>query len=392
MRYFLIAGEASGDLHGSNLMRGLYAEDKDAVIRFWGGDLMHSVFRENNISSEPDAGLAHDYKEGAIMGISEVLLKARKLLGNIDSCKKDIENFKPDVVILIDYPGFNLRIAKWAYNNGFKVFYYIAPKVWASREKRIRSLKAYIHEMFIVFPFEKTYFDRKGLKYHYYGNPLVDAVANSNAMSTPIAELKESLGFSADTHVIAMLAGSRKGEVQTMLPMLRRTAEILHADPRYKDFKFVVAGAPGRKLSDYAKLQGSGIEVIFGKTQEIVRCADAAVINSGTASLEAVLLNTPQVVAYRFPSRITNLVAPLIVKIKYISLGNLCLDRLAFKEYFKSSNCTGEMVSAELDRIISDADYRTQMLADYDQIRKMLGNDGASRKVAAKMIDLLKTK
>lgn len=392
MRYFLIAGEASGDLHGSNLMRGLYAEDKDAVIRFWGGDLMNSVFKENNISSEPGAGLAHDYKEGAIMGISEVLLKARKLLGNIDSCKKDIEEFKPDVVILIDYPGFNLRIAKWAHNNGFKVFYYIAPKVWASREKRIRSLKAYIHEMFIVFPFEKPYFDRKGLKYHYYGNPLVDAVANSNAMSTPIAELKESLGYSADTHIIAMLAGSRKGEVQTMLPMLRRTAEIMHADPRYKDFKFVVAGAPGRKLSDYAKLEGSGIDVIFGKTQEVVRCADAAIINSGTASLEAVLLNTPQVVAYRFPSRITNLVAPLIVKIKYISLGNLCLDRLAFKEFFKSSNCTGEMVSAELDRLVSDARYRARMLEDYAQIRQMLGNDGASRKVAAKMIDLLKNK
>lgn len=392
MRYFLIAGEASGDLHGSNLMRGLYAEDKDAVIRFWGGDLMNSVFKENNISSEPGAGLAHDYKEGAIMGISEVLLKARKLLGNIDSCKKDIEEFKPDVVILIDYPGFNLRIAKWAHNNGFKVFYYIAPKVWASREKRIRSLKAYIHEMFIVFPFEKPYFDRKGLKYHYYGNPLVDAVANSNAMSTPIAELKESLGYSSDTHIIAMLAGSRKGEVQTMLPMLRRTAEIMHADPRYKDFKFVVAGAPGRKLSDYAKLEGSGIDVIFGKTQEVVRCADAAIINSGTASLEAVLLNTPQVVAYRFPSRITNLVAPLIVKIKYISLGNLCLDRLAFKEFFKSSNCTGEMVSAELDRLVSDAGYRGRMLEDYAQIRQMLGNDGASRKVAAKMIDLLKNK
>lgn len=392
MRYFLIAGEASGDLHGSNLMRGLYAEDKDAVIRFWGGDLMNSVFKENNISSEPGAGLAHDYKEGAIMGISEVLLKARKLLGNIDSCKKDIEEFKPDVVILIDYPGFNLRIAKWAHNNGFKVFYYIAPKVWASREKRIRSLKAYIHEMFIVFPFEKPYFDRKGLKYHYYGNPLVDAVANSNAMSTPIAELKESLGYNADTHIIAMLAGSRKGEVQTMLPMLRRTAEIMHADPRYKDFKFVVAGAPGRKLSDYAKLEGSGIDVIFGKTQEVVRCADAAIINSGTASLEAVLLNTPQVVAYRFPSRITNLVAPLIVKIKYISLGNLCLDRLAFKEFFKSSNCTGEMVSAELDRLVSDARYRGRMLDDYAQIRQMLGNDGASRKVAAKMIDLLKNK
>lgn len=389
MRYFLIAGEASGDLHGSNLLKGIYGQDPDATIRFWGGEKMNEVFASCNKSADPKAGIAHDYRDGAVMGLGEILLKAKTLLGNIARCKEDILDFGPDVIILIDYPGFNMKIAKWAHENGIKVFYYIAPKVWASRERRVEKIKKYVDELFIVFPFECPYFDKKGVKYHYFGNPLVDAVAQSNAMTHSREELKQQLGLSPDTPVIAMLAGSRKGEVQTMMPMLTSAAAIMHADPKYAAYKFVIAGAPGRKPEDYGTFDTDYIKVVFGKTQEVVRCAEAAVINSGTASLEAVLLDTPQVVAYRFPTALTNWIAPLVVKVKFISLGNLCLDRLAFKELYRKDNCTGEVVSKELDMLISDKEYRGKMLSEYALIRKMLGAEGASDKVAHKIVELI---
>ena len=241
MKYYLIAGEASGDLHGSNLMRGLYARDPEADIRFWGGGLMDAVYQEHQQGS----GLVRDYREGAVMGIWEVFVQARKLLKRVRSCEEDIRAWKPDVVVLIDYPGFNFRIAEFAHQAGFKVFWYIAPKVWASRESRIKKLKAYVDRLFIVFPFEIDYFRRKGVDFIYRGNPLIDAVDRSPALQEPREAFLTRHGL-PDQPFVALLAGSRSGEIKTMMPVLTDFAARLHKLPQYADYQFVIAAAPGR--------------------------------------------------------------------------------------------------------------------------------------------------
>lgn len=383
MRYYIIAGEASGDLHGSNLMKGLYAEDPQAEIRFWGGDLMSEVAGHS--------GLVRHYKEGAVMGFVEVLAKAGNLLNNISFCKKDILEWKPDVVILIDYPGFNFKIAEFAHKAGFKVFYYIAPKVWASREGRIRKLKAYVDKLFIVFPFEKPYFDAKGIDYIYKGNPLVDAVDGSKAMDESRTDfmVRNSL---TDGPYIAMLAGSRKAEISTMMPVLTEFAAKMKALPKYAGYRFIIAGAPARTMKDYEQWLNEDnkeyLTVLFGETQSIIRHAEAAVVNSGTASLETVLFNTPQVVGY-ITNPITYWLARKIVKIRYISLGNLIVDRLAFKEFIQD-DCNPDMLVTEIRALIEDKEYRERMLSDYADIRQALGGSGASAAVARSMIDLLR--
>ena len=266
MRYYIIAGEASGDLHGSNLMKGLYAEDPQAVIRFWGGDLMDEVFHRNTSVSQDSAdiagktertdtavategGLVRHYKEGAIMGFWEVFTHASKLLGNVRFCELDILRFRPDVVILIDYPGFNFKIAAFAHKHGLKVFYYIAPKVWASREGRIRKLKEYVDKLFIVFPFEIPYFRSKGVDFVYCGNPLVDAIDNSKAANESRADFLKRNAL-PDKPIIAMLAGSRKGEISTMMPVLTAFADKMVAIPRYSGYQFLIAGAPARTMDE----------------------------------------------------------------------------------------------------------------------------------------------
>ena len=417
MKYYIIAGEASGDLHGSNLMKGIYAEDPDADIRFWGGDLMHTGWDsfQNNpshtcglgpspcgqggstvLKTTPDLyaeckGLVRHYKEGAVMGFVEVLAKARKLLGNVNFCKQDILDWKPDVVILIDYPGFNFKIAEFAHKAGFKVFYYIAPKVWASREGRIRKLKAYVDRLFIVFPFEKPYFEAKGIDYIYKGNPLVDAVDGSRAMNEDIQDFicRNNL---EDKPVIAMLAGSRKGEINTMMPVLTEFASKMHSIPEYAHHQFIIAGAPSRNIKDYeawlTKENSAYIKVLFGETQSVIRHAEAAVVNSGTASLETVLFNTPQIVGY-ITNPVTYWIARKIVKIRYISLGNLIVDRLAFKEYIQN-DCNADALVEEVRRLIEDKEYRQEMLCNYADIRNRLGGSGASAAVAQAMIQELK--
>lgn len=380
MKYYIIAGEASGDLHGSNLMKGIYAEDPQADIRFWGGDLMADV----------GGHLVRHYKDGAVMGFVEVVAKARKLLGNVSFCKKDILEWKPDVVILIDYPGFNFKIAEFAHKKGFKVFYYIAPKVWASREGRIRKLKAYVDKLFIVFPFEKPYFDSKGISYIYKGNPLVDAVDDSPAMNMTRSEFLTENGLK-DGPFIAMLAGSRKGEISTMMPVLTEFAAKMHALPQYKDYQFIIAGAPARTMADYEKWltpeNSSYIKILFGKTQPIIRHAEAAVVNSGTASLETALFGTPQVVGY-ITNPVTYWIARKIVKIRYISLGNLIVDRLAFKEFIQD-DCNADAIVTEIRDLIENQDRRSAMLAEYADIRTLLGGTGASAAVAKAMIEEL---
>lgn len=377
MRYYIIAGEASGDLHGSNLMKGLYARDPEADIRFWGGDLMASAGAASG-APQDRCTLVHHYKEGAVMGLTDVLAKGRKLLSNISNCKKDILQWRPDVVILIDYPGFNFKIARFAHGAGFKVFYYIAPKTWASREGRNRKLKLWVDKLFIVFPFEVPYFQSHGVPFVYEGNPLLDAV-DSTEFHRP-----------AEGRYIAILAGSRKGEISRMMPVCREVVRKLRSLPQYAGCKFIIAGAPARSAEDYGPLE-EGSELIFGRTYDVLKFADAAIINSGTASLEAALIGTPQVVCWS-TSPVTAWVAKNILKvldhIKFISLGNLIIDRSAFRELIQDDfNC--KEVAKEVRRLIEDEAYREKMSADYSDIRTALGSSGASLKIAGAMIDAL---
>ena len=381
MRYYLIAGEASGDLHGSNLMKGLYAQDPSAQVRFWGGPLMDAVYRECESGEE---GLVADYRDGAVMGVIQVLRQGRSLLERVERCKADIQNWKPDVVILIDYPGFNLKIAQFAHGAGYKVYYYIAPKVWASREGRIAKLKAWVDKLFIVFPFEKEYFEKHGVPYVYAGNPLVDAIADHPALSESRGEFLIRTGL-PDQPWTALLAGSRSMEIKSMMPVYMKLADAWHA--AHPSDLFVVAAAPSRTLADYAPYIGTRdfVKVVFGETYGVLRHAQAAVINSGTASLEAALIGTPQVVAYRMASFVPAVVARKFIKVKYISLGNLILDRLAFREFIQNE-VSAPALLAEVTRLVSDESYRQTMKADYAQIRELLGGTGASAAVARAMI------
>lgn len=372
MRYFIIAGEASGDLHGSNLIRGLVAEDKSAEIRFYGGAMMESA-----------GGLKlSDYKDTAVMGLSDVLAKLGTIRRKLRECKQQILEWHPDAVVLIDYPGFNMKIARFCHEKGIRVFYYIAPKTWASRESRNAKLKAWVDKLFIVFPFEVPYFSERGIPFIYKGNPLIDAVDGHDFVRPEEAPY------------IAILAGSRKGEIARTMPNAVKMAEQLHAMPQYAGYRFLVAGAPSRTPEDYAAyIEGHPyIEVIFGRTYDILKYADAALINSGTASLEAALIGTPQVVCWS-TSYITAMVAKHIFRvldhIKYISLGNLILDKGAFRELIQF-DFTPEAVTAEIRRLIEDLPYREAMIADYAEIRSRLGGSGASRAVARAMVDELK--
>ena len=369
MRYYIIAGEASGDLHGSNLMEGLYAGDPEAEVRFWGGDLMAEA------AAEAGAGrgtLVRHYREGAVMGISDVLRKAGRLLGNVRACKADIAAWRPDAVILIDYPGFNFRIARFAHKAGLKVFYYIAPKTWASREGRNRKLRKYVDRLFIVFPFEVPYFEKRGIPFVYKGNPLVDAV-EGHKFERPV-----------DGRYIALLPGSRTGEISRMMPVCMEAADSLGC-------KVVIAGAPARGEADYAPyIAGrTDVELLFGRTYDILKYADAAIINSGTASLEAALIGTPQVVCWS-GSRLTMFVARHIFRVgdrlKYISLGNLIAGREVFRELIQE-DFTAEAVADEVRRLVGDSDRRARMMSDYADIRAALGGSGASRAVAEAMIN-----
>lgn len=378
MRYYIIAGEASGDLHGSNLIKGLIAEDNDAEFRFWGGDFMNEASKKGKYASH----LVKHYKEGAVMGLTEVLGKASKLLANIKYCKNDILSWKPDVVILIDYPGFNMKIAKFCHEQGIKVFYYIAPKTWASREGRNRKLKAWVDQLFIVFPFEIPYFTKAQIPFVYEGNPLLDAI-DSHEYSRPV-----------EGKYIALLVGSRNAEISRSLPICMEMVDTLSKQEQYADYQFIIAGAPARSKEDYEQhiAARTNVKLLFGRTYDIVKFAEAAVVNSGTASLEAALIGTPQVVVWN-TSALTYFAATKILNvrknIKYISLGNLCIDKLAFKEMVQEE-FTAENITQEVRNLIEDKTYRQQMLADYEAIRESLGGSGASRKVARAMIDKIK--
>ena len=367
MKYYLIAGEASGDLHGSNLMKGLLEEDPEAEFRYWGGPCMEAV-----------GGVkVHDYKDTAVMGFSDVVRSLGRISRNLKDCKADILSWQPDVVIPIDYPGFNMKVAQFCHSHGIKVFYYIAPKTWASREGRNRKLKAWVDKLFIVFPFEIPYFTEKGVPFIYKGNPLVDAV-DGHDYRRP-----------GEGAYIAILPGSRKAEISHTMPNAMKMADALHALPRYAGYQFLIAGAPSRTEADYARFIGGRpyVKLLFGRTYDILKYADAALVNSGTASLEAVLTGTPQVVCWS-TQLMTALLAKYVMRVtehvKYISLGNLILDRMAFRELIQF-DFTPEAVTDEIRRLMEDSGYRKRMLADYADIRIRLGGRGASRAVAKAM-------
>ena len=379
MRYYLIAGEASGDLHGSNLMKGLIAEDPVAEFRFWGGNLMAAV----------GGTLVRHYKSTAVMGIVEVLSRIGDIRRNMALCKRDLLKYRPDVLILIDYPGFNLKIARFANRHGIRVFYYIAPKLWARGERRIRQIRRYVDELFIIFPFEKEYFRKLGVEAHYSGNPLIDSIDAYRVIHSERQEFisRHSLGNAPS---IALLVGSREAEIGFLLPRMVIMERFLKQDPLLADYQLLLAAAPSVDLQLYRSFipENSSIRIISGDTYGVLNHSDAAVISSGTASLEAALIGTPQVVCYGF-NRITYLIARLLVRVKYISLANLILDKLIFKELVQD-DASPEKIFAEVSRLFTDQDYRSTMKSDYASLRDKLGGPGASQRIARQMIDLMK--
>lgn len=375
MKYYLIAGEASGDLHGSNLMKGLLATDPEAVFRFRGGDLMASV----------GGTLAKHYKDSDIMGFVEVLMNARRLLKDLDQCKKDIEAWQPDVLILIDYPGFNFRMAEWAKSKNIPVFYYIAPKVWAWKERRVKRLQQFVDRLFIIFPFEIDYFKKWNIDPIYKGNPLIDSVDRDPKMLEPKTDFLQRNHLS-DQPGIALLAGSRRGEIKHLLPTFLQAAERIGPD-----YQYWLAAAPSiddSLLQPYLDGCKVPVKILRDETYGALRHSEAAIVASGTASLEAALIGTPQVVGYA-GSAITFAIAKLLVKLEHISLANLILRRRAFQELIQKE-CTPENLASEVHKLIHDKDYRNRMLADYAELRTMLGGQGASEQVAAAMVQELK--
>lgn len=368
LRVYIIAGEASGDLHGSNLMKALNVESNNAVdYRFWGGDRM------SEIGGTP----VKHIRDLAFMGFIEVIANLRTIFRNINFCKEDILAFKPDVLVLIDYPGFNLRIAEWAKENGIKVTYYISPQVWAWKENRVKKIKRSVDQMYVILPFEKDFYRKHQMEVEYVGHPLLDAIHHYRSDKGDILQLRNSLGLS-DQKIIAVLPGSRKQEISVKLPIM------LEALKEFKDYSILVAGAPSLDHSFYEPFLKGNAQLISGKTYDILSVAELAVVTSGTATLETALLGIPQVVCYK-GSTISYHIAKRLVKIKYISLVNLILDKEAVVELIQAE-CNPMRIKEEVDKIIVGRPKREQILADYKLLIEMLGEGGASRKVARSLL------
>ncbi|MCU0458027.1 MAG: lipid-A-disaccharide synthase [Bacteroidales bacterium] len=368
MKYFIIAGEPSGDLHGSNLVRHLRKADPEADIACWGGDLMR----------EEGARLLKHYRETAFMGAWEVLVNIRRIRANFTECRSQIKEMSPDVVILIDYPGFNLRMARFAREAGIRVFYYISPKFWAWREGRVEKIKRYVDRLYIIFPFEKEFYARHDYPAVFLGNPLIDHIDGWRSRVSDQDLLKGSMGLDGRP-VIALLAGSRLQEVTGMLPVMAAAA------PSYPDYQFAVAAMdhlPARLYEEAAA--NFGIKIIYGRTYDLLAVAEAALVTSGTATLEAALFDVPQVVCYR-TSPLTYRLAKLVIRVRFISLVNLIMDREVVRELIQ-----GDLSLMNLHRelaLILSTGYRHLVIKrDYAELRGILGGGGASGRVAADMI------
>lgn len=366
MRYYVIAGEASGDLHASNLVKALKRQDPDCAFRGWGGDLMEAA----------GTTIVKHYRDLAFMGFIEVIRNLPVILKNLRFCKEDILAYKPDALLLVDYPGFNLRIAKWAHAQGIKVIYYISPQVWAWKESRVKGIKASVDKMLVILPFEKEFYNKWGYDVEYVGHPLVEVVES--------ARMQPMLPFS-DKPVVAILPGSRGQEVALKLPVM------LQVSNRFPAYQFVLAKAPSLD-DDYYKpfLEGyPHVQSIRGNTYGLLNQAKAALVTSGTATLETALFGVPEVVCYK-GSSISYEIAKRLIKVPYISLVNLIMDKPVVKEMIQH-DMNAKNVGDELERLLSDANYREQIIADYTSLKHILQQGGdASGNAAASILHFLK--
>lgn len=360
MKYYLVAGEASGDLHGANLMKALKDQDPEAEFRYFGGDKMKAE----------GGTLAKHYAEMAFMGFTEVLLNLRTIFRNLKTCKEDILAYSPDVLILIDFPGFNLKIAGFGKEKGIKVCYYISPKVWAWNQKRVLKIKKVVDKMFCILPFEVEFYKGWGMKVDYVGNPLLD----EKASFTPDPDFRAQHQLN-ENHIIALLPGSRKQEIERLLPAMLSVTE------QFPDQQFVVAAAPGFPVIYYQQFIGAkNVKLVFGKTYDLLNVATAAVVASGTATLETALFHVPQVVVYK-GGTISIAIARMLVKIRFISLVNLIMDRKVVTELIQE-DCNTVNITDELLRLI-DGPGRTKIMEDYRQLSVIMGEPGASARTAS---------
>ena len=376
MKYYLIVGEASGDLHASNLMKAIKSVDSSAEFRFFGGDLMSAVGGE----------CVKHYRELAYMGFIPVLMHLRTIFSNMSLCKKDIVAWNPDVLILVDYPGFNLSIAEYIHKNTqIPVYYYISPKIWAWKEYRIKNIKRDVDELFSILPFEIDFFEKKhDYRINYIGNPCVDAVDAflRNAPEERGAFIERN-GL-ADKPIVALLAGSRKQEIKANLPMM------LEAVKHYPGYQPVIAGAPGIDKEFYKPYLDAGARIVFGETYNILNNAHAALVTSGTATLETGIFRVPQVVCYATPmARLYSWLKKRFLKVKFVSLVNLVAGREVVRELV-AADMTIDNIKSELGKILADGEERAAMLKEYDRMLEILGEAGASERAAGKMVGLLK--
>jgi lipid-A-disaccharide synthase len=372
MRYFIIAGEQSGDLHGSNLVRGIFRKDSDSEIFCWGGDLMEDA----------GAKLLVHYRNTAFMGFLTVLKNLGTIKKNLALCKKQILEVNPDVIIFIDYPGFNLRIAEFAKKEGFMTFYYISPKFWAWNEGRVKKVRKFVDRMFIIFPFEEPFYKKHEISVRYYGNPLVDETEKRISSFPSKEEIFRSVGIGKQP-VIALLAGSRKHEIEYILPvMLRMTSH-------FPDYRFVLAGVKNIPDEFYKKILGdSPVILVKEMTYEILHIAQAGLVTSGTATLEAALLGLPQVVCYK-GDFISALIGWAVIKVKYISLVNLIMESEVIRELVQY-DLTEKRLISELKAILPGGERRDKIISGYEQLRERLGPAGASVRIAGEMVEELR--
>ena len=378
MKYYLIVGEASGDLHASNLMKSLKASDPTAEFRFLGGDLMTEVGGER----------VKHYKELAYMGFIPVLLHLRTIFRNMELCKEDIRSWNPDVLILVDYPGFNLKIAEYIKRyTSIPVYYYISPKIWAWKEYRIKNIKRDVDELFSILPFEVPFFEGHQYPIHYVGNPCVDAVLSYREKHSETLQEFVSANGLEHKPIIALLAGSRKQEIKDNLPMMLEAAKDF-----VKDYQLVLAGAPSMDASSYQPYlrEDVPVTIVFGQTYRLLQQSKAALVTSGTATLETALFKVPQVVCYYVAfGKFVSWLRKKILKVKFISLVNLVANREVVRELV-ADGMTVDNVRNELDALLNDESYRGKMLAEYDRMIEILGPAGASRQAASEIIRLLK--
>lgn len=366
LKLYIVAGEASGDLHSSNLMTALLEENPNIDFRFWGGDRMTAI---------QNKGLVKHIKELAFMGFVEVLANLRTILKNISFCKQDIEAYQPDAIVLVDYPGFNLRIAKWAKSKGIKVYYYISPSIWAWKQSRVHKIKKIVDHMFVILPFEKAFYEKFDYEVEYVGNPLIDEIAKYKRNNTS-DQLKEKHGLDKRP-ILAILPGSRKQEVSKKLPIM------LEALKGITSHQMVVAGAPTLEKSFYESITTEA-HIIYGETYSILANSDLAVVTSGTATLETALFKVPEVVCYK-GSEISYRIAKKLIKVEYISLVNLIMNKEIVKELIQR-DCNPTLIRTEIDKLMHDPIYRKNMENAYDELEKILGGEGASKKVAQSLL------